>query len=181
VYLGSPPDWGGDLGLERDIPILWIGKIATSRRHRLLKRIRAELKERGLEILVVDGIENSYVFGEKRTILLNRTKIVLNLLREKWDDNSMRYFLAAPNRALIITEPTLPHTPFLAGMHLVEAPIDQIADSICYYLSHEEERRRIVDQAHQLVTTDLTLRKAVGQILDQVVISRKDAMSKYEG
>ena len=180
AYLGSHPDWWADLRLERDIPVSWIGKLATKRRGSLLKRIRAELRERGVEILMIDGVENSYVFGEERTISLNRTKIVLNVLREKWDNHSLRYFLAAPNRALIVTEPTLPHTPFLPGVHLVEAPIEQMADTICYYLSHEEERQRIVDQAYQLVTTDLTMRKAVGQILEQVVIVRQNGIDQTQ-
>ena len=172
----SPRDWGADLKLERDIPVLWIGKIATTRRQRLLKRLRAELRERGVEILMIDGLENPYVFGEGRTILLNRTKIVVNLLREKWDDNSMRYRLAAPNRALIVTEPTLPHTPFLPGVHLVEAPIEQMADTICYYLSHEEDRQRIVDRAYQLIT-ESSREEVVAQILDQAMIVRQNAMS----
>lgn len=177
AFDGSHPDWGADLELERDIPVLWIGKPGTKRRHRLLRRIRAELRERGVEMLMIDGIEHPYVFGEERTILLNRTKIVVNLLRAKWDDNSMRYVLAAPNRALIVTEPTLPHTPFSPGVHLIETPIEQIADTICYYLSHEEERQRIVDQAYQLVTTDLTMAKAVSQTLERVALIRQNAMS----
>jgi hypothetical protein len=178
AYLGSHPSWGADLELERDIPVLWIGKIGTRRRQHLLNRLRAELGERGVEILMIDGVENPYVFGQERTILLNRTKIALNLLRAKWDDNSMRYCLAAPNRALIVTEPTLPHTAFTPGVHLVEAPLEKMADTICYYLSHEEERRRIVDQAYQLATTELTMSKGAAQILERVARVRQDAMSE---
>lgn len=171
AYVGAPPDWGASLGLDRDIPVLWLGKAGTRRRQRLLRRIRAELGLRGIEILVVDGIENPYIFGEQRTILLNRTKIVLNLLRAKWDDNSMRYFLAAPNRAMILTEPTLPHTPFVAGVHLIEAPVDQMAETICYYLAHEDERERVAEEAYRLVANDLTMEKAVSQILHQAIIA----------
>lgn len=175
--MGSHPSWGADLGLERDIPVLWIGKPGTSRRQRLLNHIQAELRERGVEMMRVDGIEHPYVFGEERTILLNRTQIVLNLLREKWDNNALRYYLAAPNRALIVTEPTLPHTPFLPGVHLVEAPPEKIADTICYYLTHEEERRRIADQAHQLITTNLTMRAALRQVLQRVAMKRQSILS----
>jgi hypothetical protein len=177
AYLGSHPSWGADLGLERDIPVLWIGKIGSNRRGRLLNRIREELRVRGVEMLVIDGLEHPYVFGEERTILLNRTKIALNLLRAKWDDNSMRYCLAAPNRALIVTEPTLPHTAFLPDKHLVEAPVEQIPDTICYYLSHEAERRQITEQAYQLSTTELTLSKGVAQILEQIALIRQNGGS----
>jgi len=173
AYLGFHPDWGADLGLERDISVLWIGKPATKRRRRLLERVRAELRERGVEILMIDGVENPYVFGEERTVLLNRTRIILNILRAEWDNHSLRYFLAASNHALIVTEPTLPHIPFLPGVHLVEAPIEQLADMIYYYLSHEEERQRIADQAYQLVTTELTMRNSVKHILEQIVSVRR--------
>jgi spore maturation protein CgeB len=77
---------------------------------------------------------------------------------------------------LIVTEPTLPHTAFLPGVHLVEAPLEQMADTVCYYLSHEEERRRIVDQAYQLTTTELTMSKGIAQILERVIHVRQNAM-----
>lgn len=145
------PMLGSDRNLDRDIPVLWLGQIATDRRGRLLARLRAELKTLGVEIYVVDGVEHPYVFGEQRTILLNRTKIVLNLLRTRWDDNSMRMTLAAHNGALIVSEPTLRHTPYRPGVHLVEAPIEQMANTICHYLTHEAERKRIAEQAFDLI------------------------------
>ena len=162
------PGWGADLKLERDIPVLWIGKIATKRRKRLLQRVRADLKARGVEILMIDGVENPYIFGEERTRLLNRTKVVLNLLRAKWDNNAMRFAFAAQNRALIVTEPTLRHTPFSPGVHLVEAPIEQMADTICHYLSHEGERLQIVEHAYRLIRKN-SRTEVIALILNQAV------------
>lgn len=173
AHLGAPPSWGRDLQLRRDIPVLWLGTIATERRRRLLNRVRAELRERGVEVLVIDGVENPKVFDEERTVLFNRAQIALNLLRAPWDDNSLRYTLAAPNRALIVTEPTLPHSPFLPGQHLVEAPIDKLADTICYYLSRPEEREQIVERAYRLVTDELTMTSAVAQMMKQIAAIRK--------
>jgi len=166
VSWGIPPDWGQDLGLVRDIPVLWMGQPGASRRVKLLTRIRSELDRCGIEMYEIDGIKRPYVFGDERTILLNRTKVVLNLPRMPWDDNSARYYLAAPNKALIVSEPTLPHTPFVPGQHLVEAPIEQLTDTIIYYLTHEEERARIVERAWRLVIGELTLRNAVRCLLD---------------
>jgi hypothetical protein len=163
-------EWVEDLGLKRDIPVLWLGKTEPKRRKRILMRIQAELKERGIDLLMVDGVHHPYVFGKERTRLLNRTKIVLNVLRAEWDDNAMRYCLAAPNRALIVTEPTLNHTPFVSNIHLVEANVNNITDRICYYLSHEEEREEIVEQAYQLVTTEMTMQSGVEKILEQVAL-----------
>ena len=176
AYVGYHQDWGEDLGLECDIPVLWIGKVGTNRRQHLLKKIRKALKSRGVEVLVIDGNENPYVFGEERTILLNRTKIVLNILRTKWDNNAFRYYLSAPNHALIVTEPTLTHTPFTPGMHLVEAPLEKMADTICHYLTHEKERQQIVEQAYQLVTSELTLKHGINRILEKAIATRTSTL-----
>lgn len=147
--IGFVPDGWSDYEVERDIPVLWLGKMGSKRRERLLTRIRAELEARGVPLMVIDGVEHPYVFGEERTKLLYRTKIVLNLLRRKWDDNSMRYVLSMPRKAMVVTEPTLPHTAFVPGEHLVEAPIDKISETICYYLEHDDERQRIAEQAYE--------------------------------
>lgn len=165
---------GEDLKLERDIPVLWLGKTGSSRRARVLNQIRADLRARGVEMKVIDGVENPYVFGNDRTVILNRTKVVLNIMREKWDDNSMRYILAAPCRALIVSEPTLMHSPFLPGIHLVEAPIEKIADTICYYLDHDEERLEITARAFELVTQESGLGK-MKLILDRVCAMKHNA------
>jgi hypothetical protein len=165
LMAGIPADWGADLGLERDIPVLWLGKIGSARRGRLLKRLRAELAACNVEIMVVDGVENPYIFGNDRTKLLNRTKIVLNLLREPWDDNSMRFCLAAPNRAMIITEPTLPHSSFKPGVHMVEAPVDQLAHTICRYLACDEERLPFVERAYHLAVQELPMGKGLARVL----------------
>lgn len=178
VSLGSHPSWGKDLGLERDIPVLWIGKRGTSRRARLLDRIRSELRQHGVEMMMIDGVEHSYVFDEERTILLNRTRIVLNLLREKWDSNSLRYYIAAPNRAMIVTEPVYPPNSFVSGTHLIEAPVEHMTDTILHYLSHEEERRRIADQAYELATTDLTMKRGLVRVLETVAQLRQKTMCR---
>jgi len=167
-YIGSHPDWGADMGLERDIPVLWLGRVATRRRRRNLDRIRSELKNRGIEILVKDGETSPHVKGQERTALLNRTRIVLNILRTPWDNHSLRYFLAVPNRVLVVSEPTYPHLPLQPGKHFVEAPINKMTEAICHYLDHEEDRQKIVDLAHRLVTGELTMKRSVAQIIDRI-------------
>jgi hypothetical protein len=165
------PELGTAMSLERDIPVLWLGKTATRRRKYQLQRVRRDLHARGIEMMVVDGVENPYIFGDERTKLLNRTKILVNLLRTKWDNHAMRYALAAQNRCLLVTEPTLPHTSFQPGVHIVEAPIARMADDICYYLSHEEERQRITERAYQLIKEN-SREEIVGRLLEHVTLMR---------
>ncbi len=168
AVMGSAPAWSADLHLERDIPVLWLGKPGSRRRKKLIQRLRAELQQRGIKMLVVDGVEHPYVFGEERTRLLNRTRIVLNILREPWDNNAMRFFLAAPNRALIVSEPILPHTPYTPGVHLVVAPVPRLADTIGHYLAHPTEAGPIIERAYRLATEELTIQHAARRVLQHL-------------
>lgn len=147
------PGWGADLGLLRDVPVLWLGKPGSRRRRRLLDRLEADLKKRGIPLMRVDGIRQPYVFGAGRTELLNRTRILVNLLRAPWDNTAMRYSLAAQNGALLVSEPTLPHTGFEPGVHYVVAPIEQMAERIEVMLADDAAREAITALARQAVAS----------------------------
>ncbi len=169
VPWGSVPGWFADLGLERDIDVLWMGARAGRRRSGLLDRVRADLKALGVEIYVVDNEEHPFIFGAERTRFLNRAKITLNLTRTWYDDNFLRFPIVMPNRSLVVSEPLLPHcTDYVAGTHYVVAPIPDLARTIHHYLQHPAERAHIVEQAYQLVTTTLTLENCVGRIMTVV-------------
>ncbi len=164
--------WGDNLNLERDVPVLWLGKSATRRRSQNIERVRSDLQDLGVELLVIDGVENPYIFGEARTRLLNRTCIVLNLLRKQWDSNAGRFQLAAVNRALVVSEPLRNHTGFTAGEHFVEVPVADLAGTIKYYLEHEQEREKIADRAYELIKR--TPRKQVyAQLLEEALKTAK--------
>jgi hypothetical protein len=169
AYIGSHPGWGDLLNLERNIPVLWLGKLGSDRRRSMLDKVRKDLQKLGVEILVIDGVENPYVFGYDRTILLNRTKIAINLLREEWDNHSLRYYLSAQNGVLVVTEPTLPHTPFVPGEHIVDTSIGSMADVVYAYLNNETQRKQIVDRAYRLVKDEVTMEKSVSCILQHAL------------
>lgn len=167
VPWGSTPSIYADLGLERDINVLWMGVRGTRRRSRMLDRIRRQLGACAIEIYVADNEENPFIFGETRTRFLNRAKITLNITRTWYDDNFSRFAFAASNRSLVVSEPLLPHcTDYKAGIHYVSAPIDRLVESIVYYLTHEDERQRIVENAYRLVTTKLIFRKSIASLMD---------------
>jgi hypothetical protein len=167
VPWGSTPRICADLGLQRDIDVLWMGKRGTRRRSRLLDRTRRELKSYGAEMYVADNEENPFIFEETRTRFLNRAKITLNITRTWYDDNFSRFAYAVSNRSLVVSEPLLPHCPeYEVGIHYVSAPIERLAECIAYYLTHDDERQVIVENAYQLVTTELTFRNSIARLMD---------------
>jgi hypothetical protein len=167
---GATPHWYKELGLDRDIDVLWMGTRGTRRRSMILDQVRTKLESNGVRMHVADGKENPFIFDDERIYYLNRSKITLNITRTWYDDNFSRIALAAPNRSLIVSEPVLPHCPsFVAGRDYVSVPIDSLAATILYYLDHEEERLRIVENAYRLVTTKLVFRESIKSIMDAVI------------
>ena len=146
-----------------------MGTRGTKRRSVILDRVRSQLEANGVRMHVADGKENPFIFGDDRIYYLNRSKITLNITRTWYDDNFSRIALAAPNRSLVVSEMILPHCPsFLPAIHYVSVPVENLAKTILYYLDHEEERLRIVDNAYHLVTTKLLFRESIKSIMDAV-------------
>ena len=169
AHWGATPQWYKDLGLERDIDVLWMGTRGTKRRSVILDRVRSQLEANGVRMHVADGKENPFIFGDDRIYYLNRSKITLNITRTWYDDNFSRIALAAPNRSLIVSEKLLPHCrSFIAGTHYVSVQAETLAKTILYYLDHEEERSHIVDNAYHFVTTKLIFRESIKSIMDAV-------------
>ena len=167
VPWGSAPSWHADLGLERDIDVLWMGKRRNGRRSDLIDQVRRTLERQGVKMYVADGVERPFIFGEERTRLLNRTKLTLNV-RTRWFNSgfTFRFHTVAGNRCVVVSEPFMTHVSrYRAGEHYAEAPADQLAEKILHLLAHEDERRAIAERAYQLVTTEMTLRESVKQLL----------------
>jgi hypothetical protein len=172
---GPTDKWYADLGLERDIDVLWMGQRRTRRRSVWLERIRRELTAAGYRMHIADGVEQPFLYGMERTRLLNRSKLTLSLLAQAHHDNIFhyRFRLAAPNRSLVVTETELAHCPrYRAGTHYVQVPVEQVAAALLYYLRHADERRALVEQAYGLATTDLTLRASVQGIMERAAERR---------
>jgi hypothetical protein len=165
AYMGHYPACGRDLELERDIPVLWLGKPGSGRRHKILERIRERLHELGIEMKNVDGVEHPYVFGQDRTELLNRSKLVLNLLRKPWDNTSMRFFLAAANKTAIVSEPMYAHIPFKQGVHYIQGDVDQLPDLIKQWLQKDTERKQMTECAYELGVKKITMKGSLEKII----------------
>jgi hypothetical protein len=170
VPYGASPSWGEDLKLERDIDVLWMGKMGSSRRRKLIDDLYDQLTRRGLVMLVADDVRHPFVFGQERINLLNRAKISLNLTRTWYDDNSLRFVLVAPNRSLIVSESILPHAPhWEIGVHYVSSPVSSLFETILFYLEHDSLRREIADNAYKLVKEKLTMDNSVRKLLSSIL------------
>ncbi len=153
---GASERWYEDLGLERDIDVLWMGKRGSSRRGRILDQVFSTLKSKGLNVYIGDNEIDPFIFGDQRTRFLNRAKITLNITRTWYDDNFSRFSMACSNRSMIVSESLLPHCPeFKENVHYISAKIGDLADTIVHYVEHEDERKQIVDNAYNLMTSEL--------------------------
>ena len=162
---------------DRDIDLLWMGKLRTRSRRRKIFWLKDELQKRGMHMAIYDGVHNDFIFGENRTRILNRTKFVLNVnFSGPTDELSIRYFIAGANGAVILREPNANQYPFIPGKHLIECDVRKMPDVIEYFLDHPEERDAIANNMLQLIQTQLTLEKSIGTILksaETILFSRK--------
>jgi hypothetical protein len=154
--------YGYDMRLARDIDVAFIGQI-NGRRGRLLTKVAAALRSRDIHVSV-----HTDVYGSERTTLLNRTTILLNVLRAPQDCVGQRLLHGAANGALVVSEPMPDCPPYIPGRHYVAAQVGHLAATVEHYLRHDAERQRITDEAHRFVTKELTIERQIGRILDRV-------------
>jgi hypothetical protein len=168
VPRGYHSSYGRLLGSERDVTLLWMGKPRSKRRWNWITQLRRELESRGEIMHVYDGVENAFIYGEQRTQLLNRAKFVLNLnAYGPQDELSIRYFIAAANGAVVLSEPNANQYPFIPGKHLVECRPEEMVEVIAYYQRHPSEREQIAAAMHEYIRTELTLSNSIKTILDR--------------
>jgi hypothetical protein len=154
---------GRDLGLDRDIDVLFLGQMV--RRRRTLAR---QIAKAGVTLRSEGSWFDPATWGENRTQMLNRTKILLNLSRFRGEFAGLRLILGMCNGALVVSEPIYRPQPFVAGEHYIEATPAQMPGVIGHYLNHPEERQRIADKARHFVTHELTLERSLQYILRMV-------------
>lgn len=125
------------------------------------------MRRNGVDLLTLGSWTDKGLWGEDRTHLLNRTKIFLNIHKQKahGELNSNRLILGMANNALVISEPIHEPQPFEPGKHFISVPLEQMPDVINYYLKNEDERTRIASEGHRFVTEEMTMARAVKRIL----------------
>jgi Glycosyl transferases group 1 len=167
VPVGYHADDGRLLGLERDIDVVFLGDYGIRRRRRILKALERE----GVDVLVAGSHSPTKGYwGEARTELLNRTKILLNLPRLQGHLPDIRLIVGMANGALVVSEPLYLPAPFVPGVHYIESPADELAGTLRRCLADDEGRKRISLAAYELVTQGLTLEESFERLLDLTAV-----------
>ncbi len=161
VPLGYHPSYGRLLDLERDIDVIFLGDFRLPRRRRILRRLERE----GVDVLTLGDYANPALWGEGRVELMNRATIALNIPRLEGHLPDVRLIVAMANGALVVSEPLYLPEPYVPGVHYVDAPVERLAETIRDCLADESARRRITEEAHRFVTTELTLERSFAQLL----------------
>ncbi len=148
IPTGQTPEYGEDRSQIRDIDVLFLGDTTKvpGRRERLAG-LEAAITGAGYRFEMVTG----GLYGEARTQILNRAKVVLHLHNIPWDTPWKRWCLAAANGAMVASEKLSVPDPFVPGVHYVEAPIDGLAGKIVDLLSQPDKIRRIATCCQSLV------------------------------
>lgn len=160
VPLGYEPTHGRLLGLERDIGVLFLGELRQARRRAEIQRLRAA----GLEIQTAGDWGDGALWGESRTQLLNRVKILLNLPRSPGEFAIQRFLLGMANGAVVVSEPIYKPQPLEPGRDYLEAPAGAMTGLAKQLLVDEERRRRIAATARRTLDEDLSFDRSVGRI-----------------
>lgn len=161
VPLGYYESLGRDMGLARDIDVLFLGTM-TDPRHKGCLRY---LSDCGVRVEAAGEWGDRRYWGEERTTLINRSKIFLNLQRHPGKLSGQRMILGMANKSMVISEPIFDPEPYGEGRHYASAMLVDMPDAIRRFLANEAERTRIAEQGHQFVTTQLTAERSITEIL----------------
>ncbi len=112
VPWGTSSLWYEDLNLERDIGVMWMGKRRTRHRSDLIDHIEKVMQENDIQMFIADGARHPFIYNEKRTEILNRTRITLNLQYIPYIATlPVRFGFTAGNKSLVISEKAPNHSP----------------------------------------------------------------------
>ena len=162
VPIGYTPTLGRSLGHgNRDIDVLFLGHVST-RRRALLKKIDAALQKAGHTLKVIDRD----CYGDDRTAILNRSKIVLNLHKFPWEFPGQRLLMAMSCRALVVSEWAPDTTPYMHGEHMFTARVEELPETLVTLLEDQGKREAVAEAGHQFATTQLRVERLLPAALE---------------
>ncbi len=152
---------GTDLGIMRDIDVLFLGRVKIRRRQALLEQVDEALSTSGRRLHVVE----EKCFGQARTDLLNRAKLSLNLTNYPWEVPGIRFVMSMACGAVVVSEQLGESWPFRDGKHFASARSEELPQVILRLLDDDAERSRLRETGRAFVTQDLRLAESVAGLL----------------
>jgi hypothetical protein len=143
----------------RDVPLLLLGsRAAHTRRATAVDRLRRGGAGRGLRI--ADG-----TWGSERERLLRRTRVMVDVHRIPGNFVGLRLLLSLAAGVALVTEPMTDPSPFVPGIHYLEAPLDDLLDVALALDADEPRRATIVEAGQALLRDHLTMRSSLEGVL----------------
>jgi hypothetical protein len=170
VPVGWHPMWGHYQNLVRDTDVVFLGNIRKKNDHRarVIRTAQKQLALKGHSIKVIDGD----CFGRTRTELLNRTKILLDVVRAPWEIPGMRLLIGMSCGAMVMSCGFRGNAgPYRPGIHFIEAGPETLVDTLVNYLKNENQRSIIAEAGRKLVMETLTMENCLNRILEQAAKS----------
>jgi glycosyltransferase involved in cell wall biosynthesis len=161
VPLGYTATDGRDLGLTRDVDVLLLASLDVPRRRRILRFLR----RRGVPVRGLGDWNDPSLWGEERTRLLNRTKILLNVPRHRGLLSGRTMILGMANKALVVAEPIYRPEPYRPGTDFASAELADMPETIEWYLEDDARRAPIVEPAYARVRGELTIERSARRLV----------------
>lgn len=169
VPAGYDETYGENYHRTRDIDVVFIGRLTKSYRRSRIEAIERELSALGLRCVIVGG--NCH--GEERTALLNNTKLVLHLHKYPWDTPWARWGIASSCGAAVISEPLRYSDPFKPGVHYLEAPYDNLSESIALAVREPDKLQEISQTCLSLMKKKTSAQKSLNTIVANCLTDRQ--------
>lgn len=145
---------------KRDIDVLFVGTV-TPEREQFFQKFRLAKQDPAISFIV-----KHHVFEDEYTALLSRAKIALNPLRPQMRSGAnLRLFEIPALGALELASHTSPEW-LIEGKEIVTYKnAEDAARLVEYYLSHEKERKKIVQRGRERVFREHTFEKRFEKLL----------------
>lgn len=163
---------------ERDLDICLLASL-TERREKFLATHADFFAARHCHLRLVPlgfaktETTKSYLSTEARNVLLQRSKILLNV-----HYSDLRYFewhrmlVGLANGCCIVTETCEGYAPLVPGKHFVMVEPDGLVRACEYYLAHPEEAARIAQAGHDFIRQHLSQAENCRHCVEQIASGR---------
>lgn len=172
LAVGHHRSWGDLEATEqtRDIDVLYLGGLGglSGRREQILQATKSELVQQEIALQASGDVAPTYLWGEERNHLIRRARVYLCVYRHPGEWSGTRFTLGMANGALVVSEPVQNPAPFVSGEHFVPCEPGRFAETIRAYLADDTERKRICDNARQMLRTEFSMRRSAHRLLEAV-------------